>query len=171
MRENLTHGLMRGGWVNLRIAPVSYSTIACLSVAFEPYKADYTPEAFQDTVPTVQGCIRRLRNMTVFVAENDSGRVIGTVACQVVGSGEGHLRGMAVIPGFQGRGVADRLLFTAETELRKSSCSRVTLDTTQYLKRAISFYVSHGYKDSGKVDDYFGMPLFEYEKTWYNETV
>jgi hypothetical protein len=45
----------------------------------------------------------------------------------------------------------------------------VTLDTTEPLKKAIRFYLRHGYKPSGIVKDFFGMPLFEYEKTWDNE--
>jgi ribosomal protein S18 acetylase RimI-like enzyme len=113
----------------------------------------------------MQGVIERLENMTVFVAAVHSTKIIGTVSCQVVGLGEGHLRGMAVIPEYQGRGVADRLLSAAEAALLESGCSRVTLDTTHPLERAVSFYLKHGYKASGKVDDYFGMPLFEYEKT------
>jgi ribosomal protein S18 acetylase RimI-like enzyme len=145
--------------------------IACLSAAFEPYKTIYTTDGYRDTVPTIEGGIRRLGNMAVFVAEDDSSRIVGTVACRVVGSGEGHLRGMAVIPEFQGRGIAERLLLAAETELRKLGCSRVSLDTTQPLKRATSFYIRHGYRPSGNVKDYFGMPLFEYEKTLDNKTV
>ncbi len=108
--------------------------------------------------------------MTVIVAEVDSARIIGTVAYHVAGAGEGHLRGMAVIPEFQGRGVACRLLSAAEETLRQEGCSRITLDTTIPLQRAIRFYVSNGYRATGIVKDYFGMPLYEYAKMWDNET-
>ncbi len=103
--------------------------------------------------------------MTVLVAEDNSWRVIGTIALQVLDLYEGHLRGVAVDQGFQGRGVADRLLCAAEKKLRRLGCSQVTLNSTQSLKRAIRFYLRHGYKISGIVKDFFGMPLFEYVKT------
>ena len=138
--------------------------MSCLAVAFEPYRESYTPDAFQDTVLTVQRAERRLQQMTVLVAEDRSARIVGTIACHVATPGEGHLRGMAVAPEIQGRGVAERLLAAAETELRGLGCSRVTLDTTQPLQRAIRFYVRQGYKPTGVVTDFFGMPLFEYER-------
>jgi len=138
--------------------------VACLEAAFEPYRSFYTEDAFNDTVPTVQDTGRRFRDMKVIVAEIESAGIIGTIAYKVVGQGEGHLRSMAVAPEFQGRGIAERLLSAAERELRKAGCSRVTLDTTRPLKKAMRFYERHGYKLSGAVGDFFGMPLFEYEK-------
>ena len=140
--------------------------MACLAAAFEPYRQSYTPEAFRDTVLTAQGAERRFREMTVLVAVDDAGRVIGTIAYQLVSPGEGHLRGMAVDPESQGRGAAERLLSAAETGLRGLGCSRVTLDTTQTLKRAIRFYLRHGYRATGVVKGFFGMALFEYEQVW-----
>jgi ribosomal protein S18 acetylase RimI-like enzyme len=71
---------------------------------------------------------------------------------------------MAVLPAFQGRGVAEGLLGAAEAELREHDCSRVTLDTTRPLERAIHFYTRRGYAHNGIVTDFFGMPLYEYEK-------
>ena len=138
--------------------------MACLAAAFDPYRAGYTEGAFQDTVPTIAGVERRIREMTVLVAL-DAARIVGTIAHAVVGPGEGHLRGMAVRPESQGRGVAERLLLAAEDELWQAGCSRVTLDTTLPLERAIRFYTRHGYRATGRVTDFFGMPLFEYEKT------
>jgi GNAT superfamily N-acetyltransferase len=102
--------------------------------------------------------------MSIFVAVNDAGEIIGTIGCNVMGKGEGHLRGMAVLPTWQGAGVADELLQCAESELRRRGCERVTLDTTAPLKRAARFYEKHGYGATGKVADFFGMPLYEYAK-------
>lgn len=101
----------------------------------------------------------------VFVAVNQSDvSVIGTVACNVNHPHEGHLRGMAILAAWQGTGIAQQLLQHAEDELRLLKCSRVTLDTTEPLKRAIQFYKRNGYQPSGRVTDFYGMPLFEYEK-------
>jgi ribosomal protein S18 acetylase RimI-like enzyme len=52
----------------------------------------------------------------------------------------------------------------AEAELAARSCQQITLDTTEPLQRAMRFYESHGYQRSGKVTDFFGMPLHEYVK-------
>jgi len=102
--------------------------------------------------------------MCVFVAVNDGGEAVGTIACAVVNADEGHLRGMAVLPEWQGCGIADELLKAAENELAAKGCSHVTLDTTEPLKRAIRFYQRHGYRPSGKTSELFGMALREYRK-------
>jgi GNAT superfamily N-acetyltransferase len=107
---------------------------------------------------------RRLAEMTLFVATGGAGVVVGTIGCAAVSPGEGHIRGMAVRPEWQGRGVAGRLLAAAEEELRARGCGRVSLDTTAPLKRAVRFYERNGYRASGRVADFFGMPLFEYVK-------
>lgn len=102
--------------------------------------------------------------MAVFVAKDASGRVVGTIACQSVGGGEGHLRGMAVLPEQRGTGVAQYLLEAAEQELWRAGCKLATLDTTAPLKRAIRFYEKNGYRATGRVQEFFGMPLYEYSK-------
>ena len=137
----------------------------CLRSAFEPYRDRYTPEAFLDTTLTADTVRARLAAMAVFVAAGPSGEVVGTIACAPVGGGEGHLRGMAVLPAWHGRGVAGKLLEAAEAELRRKGCTRVTLDTTEPLDRAVAFYEKHGYRASGRASDYFGMPLFERVKS------
>ena len=137
----------------------------CLGTSFEPFRKQYTLEAFADTVLTRETIGQRPAAMTVFVAATGDGEIIGTVAWNVVGAGEGHIRGMAVHPSWQGRGVAEELLATAESELRRSGCSWVSLDTTRYLGRAIRFYEAHGYRLSGNVGDFFGMEFLEYTKS------
>jgi ribosomal protein S18 acetylase RimI-like enzyme len=107
----------------------------------------------------------RFATMAVFLAATPGGEVVGTVACGVVGEGEGHLRGMAVRRSWQGRGVAEELLAAAESELRRAGCSRISLSTTRHLGRAIRFYEAHGFRASGRVSDFFGMELIEYVKT------
>jgi RimJ/RimL family protein N-acetyltransferase len=143
----------------------SAGILDCLRAAFEPYREAYSPGAFEDTVLTPGTIGHRLASMAVFVASADRGEVVGTIASGLVGEGEGHLRGMAVSPDWQGRGVAEELLTAAEAELRRAGCDRASLDTTRYLGRAIRFYEANGYRASGKVGDFFGMELIEYVKT------
>jgi ribosomal protein S18 acetylase RimI-like enzyme len=140
------------------------SLLECLRAAFEPFREQYTPAAIEDTVLTPGTVGERLATMAVFVAATASGEVVGTVACQLVGEGASHLRGMAVRPSWQGRGVAEELLGAAESELRRAGCDRVSLDTTAPLARAIRFYEAHGFRASGRVSDFFGMELVEYVK-------
>jgi GNAT superfamily N-acetyltransferase len=71
---------------------------------------------------------------------------------------------MAVLPEWCGKGVAAKLLATIESWLRSRGCRQITLDTTLPLEPAMKFYEKHGYRRSGNVTDFFGMPLIEYIK-------
>jgi GNAT superfamily N-acetyltransferase len=135
----------------------------CLRSAFEPYRHLYTPGAYADTVLSTQGVQRRLETMIVLVARAESALVVGTVGASVAGN-EGHLRGMAVLPDWQGQGIAQHLLQRIESELAAAGCEQISLDTTLPLSRAIAFYTRNGYRASGVVTDFFGMPLYEYRK-------
>ena len=44
------------------------------------------------------------------------------------------------------------------------AASRITLDTTEPLQRAVRFYEKHGYVASRRTTDFFGMALHEYVK-------
>ena len=139
--------------------------LGCLRAAFEPYRSSYTPAAFADTVLSEETIQLRFACMCILVALNEKRDVVGTIGCSADGSGEGHLRGMAVLPAWQGHGVAEKLLQSAENELAAQACKRISLDTTEPLQRAMRFYEKHGYRCSGNVTDFFGMPLHEYIKS------
>lgn len=136
--------------------------LACLRAAFGEFRDRYSASAFADTVLDAETVQSRLREMTVLLAIVER-RVVGTVSWTANGAG-GHLRGMAIVPEWQRRGVASALLVTAEQELLGCGCSYVTLDTTEPLTRASQFYKTHGYARSGRIVDYFGMQLHEYRK-------
>ena len=70
----------------------------------------------------------------------------------------------AVLPEALGSTTASRLLQAAERALLRAGCSRVTLDTTRPLQRAVAFYQRHGYRPTGRIRDFYGMPLFEHSK-------
>lgn len=142
----------------------SEGVLECLRAAFEPFKTSYTPGAYTDTILSRTTLDQRLLEMVIFIAISNSAQIIGTTGCHMLTSEEGHLRGMAVLPSWQGRRVAQPLLDRTESELRKSGCRRITLDTTAPLTRAIRFYERNGFRSTGRVIDFFGMPLFEYEK-------
>ncbi len=135
--------------------------LRCLHVAFEPYREQYSPAGFADTTLSPETIQARMGEMTLFVARDVRGEVVGTIGCAAHGD-TGHVRGMAVVE--LGTGAADALLSAAEDELRGAGCTRITLDTTLPLRRAMRFYEKHGYKRSGHVGDFYGMPLIEYAK-------
>jgi len=149
--------------VRLAIPEDSAAILACLREAFEPYRDLYTTGAFTDTVLTAETLAARFTTMSILVAAAPDGSIIGTIAASHEG-GAGHLRGMAVHPGSQGHGIALQLLDAAESRLRSRGCDRVTLDTTAPLTRAIAFYRRHGYTSTGRVQDFYGMELYEYAK-------
>lgn len=134
----------------------------CLSAAFEVYRSQYTPQAYSDTVLDSETLRGRMTEMSVLVAISD-GEVVGTISYSVHGH-QGHVRGMAVLPHWHGAGVASELLKRVEAELLMSGCSRVTLDSTQPLQRAIRFYERNGFAASGRLTDFFGMQLHEFAK-------
>jgi len=138
--------------------------LECLAVAFAPYRVRYTPAGFADTVLTERALRQRFREMTVLVAIDQSGVVIGTIAYKVAEHGHGHIRGMAVGPAWQGSGVAKGLLDKAESDLRKLRCNIMTLGTTKPLQRAIRFYEKNGFHATGEMSLFFGMPLVSYRK-------
>ena len=135
----------------------------CLMAAFAPFRHLYTSDAFADTVSAADAVRDRIERMTVYIAVAPAGSVVGTLAA-ACSEQEGHLRGMAVRPEWQGHGIARRLLMAAEHHLIRSGCSRITLDTTDPLTKAICLYESCGFVRSGRVEDYFGMPLYEFVK-------
>jgi len=152
------------GSIRIATADDAAGILDCLQSAFAPVRDQYSDGAWQDTVLTPATIAERLLAMSVLVAVDAAGAIVGTIACQPVGGGEGHLRGMAVVPAGQGRGVAVALLAAAEATLRGAGCDRVSLDTTAPLLRAVRFYQRSGYRATGRVADYFGMALYEYEK-------
>jgi ribosomal protein S18 acetylase RimI-like enzyme len=158
--------------MNVRIRRAEHrhagAILDCLHAAFEPYRQHYSPAGFADTTLDSETIQRRMAEMSVFVAEENGEDVIATIAGNVVASSggeEGHIRGMAVLAEWQGQGIAELLLAAVESELRSRGCKYITLDTTAPLERAIKFYERHGYRRSGKVGDFFGMPLYEYMKS------
>lgn len=138
--------------------------LRCLRSAFGDYEDDYTPDAFHDTVLDLPSLGQRMTRMTLLVALDPHGNIVGTVGLERLGAAEGHIRGMAVLPEWQGRGVAQSLLEAAEAELVLHDCSCMTLDTTEPLERAMRFYERNGFKRSEEVGEFFGMPLIRYVK-------
>jgi ribosomal protein S18 acetylase RimI-like enzyme len=154
-RSNTTVRIRRAGAKDVS------ALLHCLAVAFEPYRPRYTEGAFRDTVLNAETAHARLRTMHVLVAVDPHSRIVGTLAWSKESSSTAHLRGMAVLPDEHGHGVAQALLDRSLTEIAREGCTHVTLGTTSSLLRAIRFYERNGFEPSGRVSDFFGMPLVE----------
>lgn len=142
----------------------SDAILHCLAEAFAPFREEYSPEAFTDTVLTRETLAERFQRMTIYVAEVE-GRIVGTIAgLYLPEKRKGHIRGMAVVPQYQGQGVAEQLLMSVEAGLSAAGAKRITLNTTAPLQRAMRFYERNGYQPTGRSRDFFGMTLYEYAK-------
>jgi len=152
--------------IAVRRAGVADATavLDCLHEAFEPYRSQYTPGAFEDTTLNDATIASRIADLVVFVAVDDGGAIVGTIGWLRIDDAEAHVRGMAVRPVAQGTGVALQLLEALEADVRAAGCSRMSLDTTLPLVRATRFYLRHGFVATGRVSDFFGMPMHEYLK-------
>ncbi|MFX1324793.1 MAG: GNAT family N-acetyltransferase [Promethearchaeota archaeon] len=134
-------------------------------VSFEEFREHYSPEGFTDTVMSENIALQRINEMTLFVAVDQKGIIIGTIGWRVVSDKEGHIRGMAVHPENQGKdSPAAELLQKVEEDARSQGISLLTLDTTAPLQRAQSFYKKHGFKETGKTGDFFGTRIYEFAK-------
>jgi ribosomal protein S18 acetylase RimI-like enzyme len=138
--------------------------VRCLRLAFRPFRDEYTSRAYADTTLSLETARARLASMHVRVAVTGTSRVVGTFAWALDAPGVGHLRGMAVEPARHGTGLASELLERALRELADAGARRVTLDTTAPLARAVRFYEKNGFRRTGRVRDFYGMPLFEFAR-------
>jgi GNAT superfamily N-acetyltransferase len=142
--------------------------LACLEAAFSPYRDAYKSGAYEDTVLSPATIHERLDTATVYEATTASGEVVGTIGYILIDKEESHIRGMAVLPSWQGKGVAVELLRRVErglrptyvADLRSLNRTRMTLGTTKVLEQAERFYERHGFRRYGEVGDFFGMELF-----------
>lgn len=135
--------------------------LGCLALAFGPFRDRYTPEAYLHTVLNEELGRARLASMRVLVAVAGEARVVGTLSWVRTTAESGHLRGMAVVPEWQGSGVAQALLDRAVAEIREGGGRRVTLRTTEPLARAVRFYTRNGFRPSGTLADFHGMVVVE----------
>lgn len=151
--------------IEIRIAhPGDSAQIAAvLESAFAEYRLSYTDGGFAATVLSKTKVEARMAEGPIWVALHD-GIVVGTVAA--VSKGEAlHFRGMGIVPAARGKKIGQLLLTRLEEYARRQEHTRITLNTTPFLVRAIALYEHCGFEriDEGPLD-LFGTPLFSMEK-------
>jgi putative acetyltransferase len=89
----------------------------------------------------------QIKNGEFWVAENDLGEVVGTIALIDIGGNEGAIRKMFVHKDFRGKtqGVAQALFNTLFERAKKAEMNALYLGTIAKLEAAIRFYERNGF--------------------------
>lgn len=136
-----------------------------LSEAFEPYKQDYTEEAYYATVISLDEIEKRLKKerTEVLVAEY-SNKIIGTATITLHKNNDLYIRSMAVRPHIQKKGIGSLILDEIDLRARQKNCTRVSLECYEPLTKAITLYEKCGFRRTGKKRSYHGITIFEMKK-------
>jgi len=135
-----------------------------LREAFDRFRNDYTPDAFDIVRPGVPEIVRRFDEGPQWIAEI-GGKPAGTVS--VLPEPEWlYIRSMAVLPVAQGHGVGGHLLKAVEEYAIGEDFEKLFLYTTRFSQSAIRLYEKHGFywvRDT-PADEWFGTPGLAMEK-------
>jgi putative acetyltransferase len=87
-----------------------------------------------------------------WVAAGEDGEIVGTCGAMPVRPGVFELRKMYLRPKVRGKGIGQRLLEECVEWARARGGTRLVLDTTEAMTRAIAFYERNGFvRDDGEV--------------------
>jgi GNAT superfamily N-acetyltransferase len=144
--------------------PEECGTVASiLAEAFEPYRSQYTPAAFQATTLSADQVRTRLEEGPVWLAFL-TGVPVGTLSA-MYRSGSLYLRSLAVVPTAQRIGVARALIAEAEGFARSAGIGHMWLTTTPFLTGATELYKRAGFRPSPHpIEPLFGTALLRLEK-------
>lgn len=147
----------------IHTASLAHSEViaSILYQAFIEYKPLYTPEGFALTTPTARQIEDRWHQGTVWIAMIED-RIAGTVSAVPNGPSL-HIRSMAVLPAYQGQGIARALLAYVEGYALQQGFETLDLETTPFLSTAIRLYGRFGFRKTSD-SDLAGTPLFTMEK-------
>jgi GNAT superfamily N-acetyltransferase len=132
--------------------------------AFEPFREQYTPEGFADTVPNLDVFRERIavgKIWLAFIGDEPVGTVTALPEPDRV-----YIRSMAVTPSAQGRGVGQQLLDTLERDARERGFKKLYLYTTFVLPAAQPLYEKNGFVVTRETppEEWHDMPGVEMEK-------
>ncbi len=150
----------------LRLAsPADAAHIAeVLRESFLEFKELYTPQGFAATTPDAQEIRHRLDEGPAWVALCKD-RIVGTTSAVLQGENSLYVRGVAVVPGARGLGIAESMMNQVESFARQHQCARLFLTTTPFLASAIRLYQRLGFMMIPDTKaDLFGTPLLKMEK-------
>jgi nitroimidazol reductase NimA-like FMN-containing flavoprotein (pyridoxamine 5'-phosphate oxidase superfamily)/GNAT superfamily N-acetyltransferase len=151
--------------IEIRVAAPedSEQVASVLESAFAEYRSSYTDGGFAATVITRDKVEARMNEGPMWIALQD-GVIVGAVAA--VSRAEAlHVRGMGIVPEARGKKIGELLLKHVEEFALRQEHTRMTLNTTPFLARAIRLYEHFGFRQSDEgPSDLFGTPLFSMKK-------
>lgn len=132
--------------------------------AFEPFKDEYTPGAFDYVTPAASRVLERYDEGPMWIAELH-GEPIGTVS-GLPEIERYYIRSMAVIPRSQRIGAGQQLLEALERDARERGYARTYLYTTFVLPGATRLYEKNGFSILRETppEEWFDMGGLEMEK-------
>ena len=135
-----------------------------LAQAFAPYRDDYTEEAYNTTVVSVNDIIQRLDDSgkMVFVVEFQE-KIVGTAAVEIT-SANCYIQSMAVRPNVQRKGIGMVILMEIEKYARERGVKMLSLECYEPLTKAIELYEKFGFVRTGGSRAYHGITIFEMVK-------
>jgi ribosomal protein S18 acetylase RimI-like enzyme len=119
-----------------------------IRAAFEPYRGrlNPSPSALNETAKSIG---ERLTREPALAAEAD-GRIVGCVFMTLRESEELYVGRLAVLPGWQGRGLARRLMNSAEAIARDRGRRSMSLGVRMALTENIAFFERLGFRETGR---------------------
>ena len=152
--------------IEIKLAvPGNENLIASLILeAFLPFKAEYTPGAFEYTAATADTIRDRFAEGPMWLAM-DGDEAVGTVS-GLPEPDRFYIRSMAVKPEAQGRGVGQKLLEALERHAREERFTKLYLYTTFVLPAARRLYEKNGFYVLRETppEEWFDMGGLEMEK-------
>jgi|ERR1043166_6602026 GNAT superfamily N-acetyltransferase len=132
--------------------------------AFEPFREQYTPGAFDYTAIKADKISERFAEGPMWLAYID-GEPVGTVS-GLPEEGRFYIRSMAVKPSAQGKHVGQRLLEELEIYAREARFEKLFLYTTFILPAAHRLYEKNGFYvvRETATEEWFDMGGLEMEK-------
>lgn len=133
-----------------------------LSESFEPYRQDYTEEAYKATVVSPSEIENRITDQKIDVLVaiyND--KIVGTASIEMGKKENLHIRSMAVRPDYQRKGIGWRILQEINRLAKKVHCKTITLECFEPLTKAVSLYENFGFRRTGRERDLYDIKIFE----------
>jgi N-acetylglutamate synthase-like GNAT family acetyltransferase len=133
-------------------------------MAFLPFRAGYTDEAFEFTTPPTNVIRERFSEGPIWLAERE-GIAVGTVS-GLPEADRFYIRSMAIDPLAQRSGVGQKLLETVERHAREQRFEKLFLYTTYVLPGAQRLYEKNGFYVLRETlpEEWFNMAGVEMEK-------
>jgi GNAT superfamily N-acetyltransferase len=139
--------------IRLRLAdPDSPAALACLR-AYYAELAVIFPGGF-DPGPLPGPDSAELRApQGAFVLAWEGDQAIGCVALRRQAPGLGEVKRLWVSPSARGTGLALALMGAIEAEARRLAMTRLVLDTSRHLPKAVAFYHRHGWTETARYNE------------------